>query len=461
MNRFILVGALLVPFSAAALTADVGEIAVIEDLQGTTFCNPDTDENCFPAPDVLCRETAKIFFETHCDDYDGLVVFRQASIAGNPILASILNVQQGTPVLQEEQGIGRVAWNQTAAYGSAGRLEQCVSMAGLYSIPDNPEDRATALLGIPMGISGLELLAHEYGHHWLLSVQYDQDDGNGPQGDLRGYESGPNQHYSARVHSESVMYGSFITDNGGGSFDLCGGDRKFGPLDQYLMGLRGPAEVPPILLVDDGSGQGDPATGAAPNQCYGATGTAKYVTIDDIVRVEGPRIPAYGAERTHHKIAFVLVTPAGVDATPAEIAKVETYRAAFEAWWPWGTDYRSTIDTTLEPPGNCGITPPTDGGTPDGSVADGGVPDSGTPDAGTPDAGLPDGSEPDAGDPDSGFDPCLLGGCEDGGTPDGGGPDIETLDPGGCCSTAPRAADPLALAVALGLLALALTRRRR
>jgi MYXO-CTERM domain-containing protein len=444
---------------ARAVTRDVGDVAVIEDVDRVAFCNPDSDPNCFYAPDMLCREAAKIFYQTHCDEYDGLVAFRLEQVT-NPILQSIVNVQQGTPVQQSEQGIGRDPFDWTAQYGSAGRLAQCVSMQGLYSLPDNPDGPAQALFGLPLGLSGIELLGHEYGHHWLMSVAYDLGDGQGPRTDLRGWENGgPNNHYSGRVDSHSVMYGNFITDQGGGSFLSCGGTRGFNPLDQYLMGLRAASEVPPLLLVDDGTGQGDPSVATPDGTCNPLTGTARWVTVDDVIRAEGPRVPDVTTSQKDLRVAFLLVTPAGVEPTAQELAKVEAYRQRFEQWWPVATEGRGSVDTHLGT-ATCGTPPPTDGGVPDASTDGGGV-DAGTPDAGDAGAGTPDGGRIDAGPDDAGLGD---GGGSDGGTawpwPDAGtstaedgGKEIGRLDVGGCQCTAAGPRPPAALSTALLLLA--------
>ena len=47
----------------------------------------------------------------------------------------------------------------------------------------------------------------------------------------------------------SVMEGNDIEDLGGGSFRTVGAVRRYSRLDQYAMGLRGRAEVPPFFYV--------------------------------------------------------------------------------------------------------------------------------------------------------------------------------------------------------------------
>jgi hypothetical protein len=367
---------------AHAYTRDVGNVAVIEDVTGAIH-----DTSGFWGPDQLCRETAKVFYQCHGDDYDIFVAFTAKPIRG--FEDQIRNVQQGTPVQNAVQGIGYNAFNFTALYGSAGRLEQCVSMQSLDSIPDDPEGPATAFLGLPLGLTGAELLGHELGHRWLIGVEFDKNDGQGPQHYLRGYEGeSPNLHYSYYTDSQSVMYGNFITDKGNGAFEICGGVRGYGPLDQYLMGLRPADEVPPLLVLSDGSGAGSPAVAKPRGTCDTVTSgfTRVDVTLSDIVRTMGPRVPDASQAKHHFKVGFLLATEQGVDATGAQVAKVEAYRARFQTWFPTATNNRGTVDTTLGPEscGEDGGAPRPDGGKP---PEDAGIP----PDAGTsPDAGGPD-----------------------------------------------------------------------
>lgn len=444
------------PAVARGYTADVGNVAVIEDTTGAIH-----NTEGFWGPDQLCREAAKIFYRCHADEYDGFVAFTAKPVT--TIEDQIRNVQQGTPVQNAVDGIGYSRFNFTAQYGSAGRLQQCVSMASLSSIPDDPDGPATAFLGLPLGLTGVELLGHEFGHRWLLGVEFDKNDGMGRRHLLRGFENdSPNLHYSAWADSRSVMYGSFITDNGDGTFTACGGERGFNPLDQYLMGLRPASEVTPLLVLDDGSGQGNPAVAMPRGTCNNLTGFTRVdVTIDDVVRAMGPRTPADGQSPRNWRLAFLLVTEMGRDATPAQVAKVDRYRTRFASWFPAATGNRGSVDTTLGP-WTCvdGGLPP-DAGTPkppeDGGVttvdAGAGAPDagSGAKDGGGEDAGTarPDGGvASDAGAPgDAGVRDAGPGSSRDAGVGRGGAAT-------GCsCHQPGSAPTPLVLLFALALLA--------
>ena len=463
------------PLSAQAFTGDVGEIAVIEDTTGAIH-----DTTGFWSPGQICQQSAKVFYTCHGDDYDVLVSFTTQS------LSIVHNVQYGQPVRNSEKGFGDWILDYTAQYGSAGQLQHCVSMQDLAQLPDDPDAVATFLGFVPAPVTGVELMGHELGHHWLNSAVYDKNDGNGQVFALRGDDGdradpNPNLHYAQWVNSHSVMYGSFITPQANGSFLACGGDRKYNQLDQYFMGLRGPDEVAPISFVDDGTLVGNPGSGQTQGVCdtlSGATHSWVDVDIQDIIRVMGARVPSVATSQKHWKLGFMLSTPAGQPPTPTQIAKVDAYRQRFEEWFTWATDGRGSVSTTLVPSTLCAGTPDagTDAGTPDAGV-DAGTPDAGADagvdagtDAGT-DAGADGGSDAgvDAGTPDAGADGGTSDGGQDGGNlcdlvdcdggSDAGDPDLDTIDVGGgCCSQAGGAGQGL---YALLMGTLFLLRRRR
>jgi len=395
--KALLTAGLLCASAAGAATYSVGEVVVVEDTTGAIHNNMFLQSS-------FCQDAAKGLYAQFPDQYDGIVSFSTES------LSVFQNVQQGTPVRQNTLGLGLTSWNNGGAYGSAAKLEQCVFMAGLPALPNSPDGAATVLGGLPLGITGVELLGHEYGHHWLLWVTFDKADGKGKQDLLRGYDPGndpsmpgrANGHYSWYAHSVSPMYGSVVTGLGNGKFKLEGADRKYTELDQYLMGLRDKTEVGPMFALDDGSGHGKdsvplPKGNSATAPQFGMA-TRVDLTIDDIIRAEGPRVPAFPNTQKCWRVAFVLVAGQGKTPTAAELAKVEAYRTRFEAWFRTATDQRGTMDTRLN--GNGCLVPP----APDAGVV---VPDAGQPDAGVvevdagtsvvdagmmmvePDAGLP------------------------------------------------------------------------
>jgi hypothetical protein len=204
-------------------------------------------------------------------------------------------------------------------------------------------------------------MGHEFGHHWLAAITFDRGDGvrrcllRGftPPGempmntDCDGYRNSDfNLHWSFYFNTGSVMYGNVIEDLGGGQFRLTNPGAKYSELDQYLMGLRDPLEVSPMFLVDVGPPSLESTAfpverGTAPI----ISGERLDFTVGDIIRAEGPRVPA--RDTCHWKAAFILVHEENTSPTAAEIARVDAYRRRWESFYADATDRRGSFDTTL------------------------------------------------------------------------------------------------------------------
>jgi hypothetical protein len=366
---------------------------------------------------------------------------------------------------------------QCVFMGTLGRTTSFFGGPGTEALPADPDSAWSPSLGIPIpGISsltGIEMMGHEYGHHWLMGIEFDQNDGRGRQSFIRAYNAGnpeggqsgyPNQHYSHLADSRSVMYGECITDLGGGSFRIAGCQRKYSHIDQYLMGLRAPSDVTPMMVLEDPADPGhgvDTISLGATSSATTVNGMTRHdISADEIIRAMGARIPGYPNAPRCWRVAFVVVLAPGQTTVPtAMLQKVERYRARWGAWFNFATDGRGTMDTRINGNG-CLVNPP------DAGVVDAGQPevDAGQPvtDAGQPDE---DAGQPDAGvvEPDAGIDELTDSGVTE---PHDGGPgkwetqvpiDTGKIRPGcGCGATG-----GLEVMALLGLVAVVGRRSRR
>ncbi len=345
MNRLILL-CLLIFFPVYVYAQDVGDIALVEDTDGSIA-------KYAQLPDFYLAAAAKAFYKTHQDIYDDIFVFHNTTGGG---------IQQGWPVYLDVKGIGRdLLRDQRARFGVPnGKLRMAVKMGSLPTLPENPDDRAQIVPGYPL--TGAELMGHEYGHQYLASITYRQngvlhcwirgmESTGSSTGDLcDGYYTGDfNQHWSYYFNSRSVMYGSFIKDLGNGSFEFSYPAVGYSDLDQYLMGLRKMSEVDQsqLFLVDTG----DMITGsAAIPPAHGSSSIVKgkkiSFTMDDIISANGVRNPEL--EPCHRKVAFILVYPKGQMPTQSQISKLDKYRKRWETWYAWATNDRASADTTLD-----------------------------------------------------------------------------------------------------------------
>lgn len=482
--RILLVSLLTLSAAASAQVSQVGDIIVIQDPSGAIndYLGMDNMTILPSKQEQFCRAAFNAARAAGLPDlFDGVISF-----TASEQISDLDNVWQGSPVRSDGSGYGRTnaPWmntytssklGQCVFMGTLGRTQSFLGGQGPEALPSNPEGEWSPSLGgiqIPgtASLTGIEMMGHEYGHHWLLGVEFDQNDGRGRQHFIRGFSGqddmgqggSPNQHYSHYADSRSVMYGSCIRDLGNGTYELKGCERKYSHIDQYLMGLRAANEVDPMMVLEDPSapGQGTDTIAFGRNSSgMTVSGWTRHdITADEIVRAMGARIPASPAARRCWRVAFLVVLAPGQTSLPqAMLDKVNRYQARWGPWFNFATDGRGTMDSRITGngcvtfTGDAGVViPPVDAGM---TVE---------PDAGMtvePDAGMT--VEPDAGmteEPDAGEQPMEEADA-------GRGPSKEDtrvpFDTGkirpGCGCSAPSGGELFALVAALA----ALARRRR
>ncbi len=238
------------------------------------------------------------------------------------------------------QGIGLGVFDNSALYGSNGILESRCNMNRLAVWRDNPETRF-----FTDGNNFLTIMAQEAGHRWGAFVSFLDGAGNVSNKILGRFDA----HWSYYV---DVDHSSLE----GGNWELVSGQLFttptqvdfFGDIDEYTMGLRTPEEVKETFYVSSRSNndpvnrsQGTPIQGAE------ATGVAVFVTIDDIIGAEGPRIPAEPDEEKDLRQAFILIVENGNTPTQDELDKIANFRKSWEDYFEKSVDGRFTVNTSI------------------------------------------------------------------------------------------------------------------
>ncbi|HUK63319.1 MAG TPA: hypothetical protein VLV15_08300, partial [Dongiaceae bacterium] len=77
--------------------------------------------------------------------------------------------------------------------------------------------------------------------------------------------------------------------------------------------------------------------------------TPRWMTIDDVIAANGPRVPAAPDTVPTFRLGFVLAVPRGTDASAADLARLDTLRARFVPWFETATEGRGRVDTRLSP----------------------------------------------------------------------------------------------------------------
>ncbi|MCK6552112.1 hypothetical protein L6R52_40150, partial [Myxococcota bacterium] len=196
----------------------------------------------------------------------------------------------------------------------------------------------------------------EAGHRWCCFVTAGPGI-NGTGTDLLLGRDDSHWSYFAQSGG-SPMEGNGWRDNGNGTFTTTTNfnNWQFSPLDQYLMGLIPPADVPSFFVIQN------PSTGNA-TDLFGqrinrastpqiiepvtASGTRVDISIDSIVSRNGPRIPAAGQAPTSFKVVFVMLAGRTSGLSEPQRVQFEQMVDDYALGFSQGTGGRATLDYEL------------------------------------------------------------------------------------------------------------------
>ncbi len=283
-------------------------------------------------------EVSKRFIRAFGDDYDQIAVF-----LGFSDRLSVQSLAYQMPVKNDVRGLGLGIFDATAEFGSpSGRMETILNMKriNVYGL-DAADDPTDSLYPV---------WAQEAAHRWLTYFRFRRPADAKNREDLLGRQSA---HWGRWVHADaSLLDGVFWRDNGDGTFTPAERDKRYGPADQYAMGLRRADEVPAFFLLDDFIDEnGLPverdkiALGA--DRKYKATRTD--VTIADIVRAVGKREPETGGAAADLRMGVVFLTPPGVPAAAmvGESFLLDRTRAPWDNFYNGAGGGRGMVCTEL------------------------------------------------------------------------------------------------------------------
>ena len=284
-------------------------------------------------PDLDVVAASSAFYRTHPDSYDQLVIWTDTSVVSGDSFAF------ESTIANEIQGIGLDIFDLSRQFGSGGRLRSFTMMDRLGKYPDDP---ATRFLGEN---STLSVLGQEVGHRWLAYLRFRDHTGQESEA-LLGRDLA---HWSFFMDSDaSVMEGNDIEFLGGGDFRTAGTVRRYNKLDQYAMGLLPPSEVPPFFYVENPDNMSQQRSrDSAPQTGVTFKGTRRDVLIEDIIAVNGARVPTASESARVHRQAFLYVVGSGRPIDNGQVAKVDRIRRQWEEFFLQATDGRMRADTRL------------------------------------------------------------------------------------------------------------------
>jgi len=186
---------------------------------------------------------AQRFYQTHEDAYDYLVIYNNADLV--PCTGA---VACESTVRSSGSGWGVPTADNGQQYGSESRLRSVLNMGDLKQYPKDPNAFVPSRAGSQD--TPLTVLGHEAGHLFLAraSIPDPNDSSARPMLGFGGV------HWSFVFDSEaSLDEGERITDRGAAVslrvFSHPRSTQGYSPLDQYLMGLRTPGDVPDTFVV--------------------------------------------------------------------------------------------------------------------------------------------------------------------------------------------------------------------
>lgn len=286
---------------------------------------------------------AQKFYETHEDAYDYLVIYNDLNID-----ASSGAVAYEVTVRNNRSGYGDPPVDAAREFGSPRRLQAVLNMGHLGQYPADPN--AILPARSPARDTPLTVLGHEAGHLFLAYASI-RDPADPRARPMLGRQLA---HWNFSFNSEaSLLEGNRICDRQvqscpgpaeAGRFVTVATVEGFSPLDQYLMGLRPPWEVPETFLVVNSSITNP---GRMPQPGVSFNGTRRNISIEEIIAAEGRRTPDHTVSQRRFRFAFILVTrPASADEAAA-VEQIDRYRREFEGFFARATGGRALADTTL------------------------------------------------------------------------------------------------------------------
>jgi hypothetical protein len=283
---------------------------------------------------------ARAFYSAYPDEFDTLYVWTDFKFDNGTGYAHAFNIRN------DISGIGLRIFDQGAIYGSPARLSSILTMGNIIdSWPDDPDSHVVGLN------SAISIVCHEQGHRWLSYVRFAE--GREARDDLLGRSL---EHWSflldTRTNSagsfSSLMEGNAWRNNGVGIFTTVEtAVNHFSDLDLYLMGLLPSDQVDDLAYLDVDEDLQELIRSRSPVSGFSMSAPQKKVSIEKIIRHEGPRTPDHTSSPKNFRVAFVLLVERGKQPSPSTIEKLDRYRRQQERYFSLATRRRASLDSSL------------------------------------------------------------------------------------------------------------------
>lgn len=198
---------------------------------------------------------------------------------------------------------------------------------------------------MPPYMYAISQIGHEMGHRWGAFVSAKVNGETIPLGPThwaRGLQASVPFPY-VRPSEASIMGGGFWQDNFDGTFTQLDDDyyvpaTGWSYLDLYLMGLISPAEVPDFFILRNLVAVGKDANG---HRIFKADRTK--VTIQDVIAVEGERLPGVDKSQRQFNTGMVIVVQHGAKPTNELIERTNGIRKQWIEYFSITTGRRASM----------------------------------------------------------------------------------------------------------------------
>ncbi|HSP06169.1 MAG TPA: hypothetical protein VLR94_03285, partial [Acidobacteriota bacterium] len=125
----------------------------------------------------------------------------------------------------------------------------------------------------------------------------------------------------------------------------------YSSLDLYLMGLLSASDVKPTYVVlgpSNFSPTFEFSAESAPEPDVSFRGSARAVTVDDVIAANGARSPDVTTSQKTFSHIFILIVKKDSPATAGDIAAVEQLRSAWESYFSAVTGGKGKMQTNVQ-----------------------------------------------------------------------------------------------------------------
>jgi hypothetical protein len=237
-----------------------------------------------------------------------------------------------------------VGSNQMQEYPPDGLQESNTHNVAAYS---HPLAERTSNGRIPPYNYAMSQIGHEMGHRWSAFVSAKVGNETiqlGPTHWARGLHAPVAFPYQRPVEA-SAMGGGVWQDNFDGTYTQLDDDyyvpaTGWSFLDLYLMGLIAPGEVPDFFILRNLVPAGRDSNG---RPMFKAERTK--VTIQDVIAVEGSRLPDVDHSQKQFNTGMVVVVEHGKSPSKELLERTEGIRSRWMDYWETTTGHRSSMTT--------------------------------------------------------------------------------------------------------------------